>query len=236
MAEDHRVDNRCCPGAVTTFSTTSRARLWRARPSGLVEFRRGSTCTSRHCTKRREDQARARRGKWAARRLGGGRPAAPCRAGALRARRRRQVGTPAPAGSQSPPQRAPDDNDRANRAGRPPRAGILLPSKDHSKGRSLRSRRLLRNRRPLSVIFLGKTRHLSRGRRRSSRITARVCSAGSVSTMPTRASSPGRRDPTCPEARNAASMRSTSPRAPSAASIATSRRCSCQPRSAPRSS
>jgi hypothetical protein len=37
----------------------------------------------------------------------GGRPAAPCRAGALRARRRHQVSTPAPAGRQSPPQRTP---------------------------------------------------------------------------------------------------------------------------------
>jgi hypothetical protein len=50
----------------------------------------------------------------------GGRPAAPLRARALRARRRRQVSRPAPAGSQSPPQRTQVHRDRENPPGRLP--------------------------------------------------------------------------------------------------------------------
>jgi hypothetical protein len=71
----------------------------------------------------------------AARRLRSGWPAAPSRAEALGARRRRQVSRPAPAGSQFPPQRAPDDRDRTNLPGRPPRAGHSLAAQ-RSQARS----------------------------------------------------------------------------------------------------
>jgi hypothetical protein len=83
------------------------------RPT-LAEFACGDASTSRDGAKRRDDHRQARRGSQAARRLRGGRPAAPSRAEALGARRRRQVSRPAPAGRQSLPQRGPDDRDHPN--------------------------------------------------------------------------------------------------------------------------
>jgi DNA-binding transcriptional MocR family regulator len=78
--------------------------------------------------------------------------------------RRHQVNTPAPAGRQSPPQRHPmTATARTNRAVLLA-PGILSPSKDHRQGRSLRSRLRWRYAPPWTVIFVGKTRHLSGGR------------------------------------------------------------------------
>jgi hypothetical protein len=90
----------------------------------------------------------------AARRLRGGRPAAPCRAEALRARRRHQVSRPAPAGRRSTPQRIlmpPQPRELAGAVLLAP--GILSPRKDHCQGRtsSLRC-----GRSTLTVIFHGK--------------------------------------------------------------------------------
>jgi hypothetical protein len=86
-----------CLRAVTALSTSSRARLRRARPSG----------PSRARTRERENiegsaragalnEASSRAGRRASRRLRGGRHAAPCRAGALGARRRHRSAGPHP--------------------------------------------------------------------------------------------------------------------------------------------
>ena len=76
---------------------------------GLAEFRRGNASASRHCARRRGDQPELGSGGQLA--DSGQRPAAPCRAEALRARRRRQGSRPAPAGRQYPPQRIPGDRE-----------------------------------------------------------------------------------------------------------------------------
>jgi hypothetical protein len=98
----------------------------------------------------------------------GGRPAAPCRAGALWARRRHQVSRPAPAGRQFPQQRAADAPRPRNRQDRPPRAGHSLAAQRSPSRARPRARRCRDGAAPpLTLIFHGKTRHLSRGRGRS---------------------------------------------------------------------
>jgi len=88
---------------------------------------------------------------------GGGGHAALLRAQALRARRRRQVRRPAPAGRRYPPSRCADGRACSYRAGPSSVPGILSPRKITVKGRSLRSRLRWRYAPPLSVIFHGKT-------------------------------------------------------------------------------
>jgi len=58
-----------------------------------------------------------------------------------RARRRRQVSRPAPAGQRYPPSRRADGRACTDRAWPVLRAGYLLAAQAHSQGRSLRSRR-----------------------------------------------------------------------------------------------
>jgi hypothetical protein len=114
-----------CDDLLYDFKGTPSARQT-DRP--MTEFERGKNARAlRDSASWRGTIASAKRERPAQRRLRGGRPAAPCRAGALGARRRHQVGTSAPAGRQFPQQRAPGaPRPRENWPGRPPRAGYSL--------------------------------------------------------------------------------------------------------------
>jgi hypothetical protein len=145
---------------VKTFFT-----IIKGTPSGRAKpVRPGPSWTRKRerieaCAKRCKGQARV--GRVAGRSpTPGRRAAAPRRAGALRARRRRKVSTPAPAGKQSPPQRVPDYRDRKTGRAVLLAPGILSPRKTTDQGRtsSLRC-----GRSTLTLIFHGKTRHLSGG-------------------------------------------------------------------------
>ena len=107
----------------------------RARPSGLGRIRTRKRGGSRNCVKQRMDHAGAGRDRGQLADSGAGGLPRPCRAGALRARRRHQVSRPASAGRQFPPQRTPIHRDRENRPGRPPRAGHPLAAQ-RSQSRS----------------------------------------------------------------------------------------------------
>ena len=109
------------PGEDFLYKPISRARLRRARPSGLDRVQ----TRERECMKGLRDTVYGHTpSQTACGQLadsGGGRPAAPLRAEALRARRRR-VSRPVPASRRSPPQRIQVHRDRENRPGRPPNA------------------------------------------------------------------------------------------------------------------
>ncbi len=85
----------------------------------------------------------------------GRQPAAPCRAADLRARRRRRSAVPGTRSPGSRPSRCPVAAPAIWWPGRPPRAGHPLTAKAHHQGRAKARRR--KRRRPLALIFPGKT-------------------------------------------------------------------------------
>jgi hypothetical protein len=124
----------CCDNFLYYFKGTPPARqAVRPQPRSDAETRehRG-VARAGH-----ENRANSRTGRPGTAPTPGGRPAAPCRAGALWARSRHQVGRPAPAGRQFPQQ-------RASRCTATARTGwtvllapdILSPRKDHRLGRA----------------------------------------------------------------------------------------------------
>ena len=147
---------QCQTEAVTTFSTVSRARLRHASAEpqpGFTTEARASRAGKRELRRAappgRWRRAGVRRGPSAP---GASAEAAPSRvrtlpgaaADARRRPRYRQAGG-------DPPSRSTRHRAMRKAAGWPVlRAGHRLAGQDHSQGRSLRSRRLLRNRRPLS--------------------------------------------------------------------------------------
>jgi hypothetical protein len=123
---------RCCDNFLYGFKGTPPARQ-AVRPGPVRTRERESIEDSRELTR---EQSQWPAGRQALCRLWGGRPAAPCRAGALGARRRHQASRPAPAGRQFPQQRG-----RCTATARTDRAillapDILSPRKDHRLGRA----------------------------------------------------------------------------------------------------
>jgi 2'-5' RNA ligase len=128
-----RTGHRIGPVELLQLSSQLQGRALRARRARPAWP--GSDAGTRAHREELREAMPGRTGSRAARRLWGRRPAAPLRAGALRARRRRQVSTPTPAGRQSR-RNAPDD-----RAAGTDRAvllapDILSPRKDHCLGRA----------------------------------------------------------------------------------------------------
>ena len=176
---ERRCERRICYDSLYMFKGTPSARqAVRPWPSSGAETRE-----HRGIARAAREPVQCRAGRRAPRRLRGGRPAAPCRAGALGARRRHQVSTPAPAGRQF--RRNATQVHATAKTGRTVllAPGILSPGKDHRLGRAQgrvpatrgqtldgdlpgKTRRLsedgpLSPRPTLAVTFYGKTRHLS---------------------------------------------------------------------------
>jgi hypothetical protein len=130
---------------VRTFSTTIKGTL-SARQLGPSPA--GSHAGAAKVTKRDRDPARGKEPPEAGR-VAGGPPATGRQPAASYGRepagrgRLPPVGFPAAAGRRFSLQRANGHRACKNWPGRPPRAGHSLAAQDHSKGRSLRSRRLL---------------------------------------------------------------------------------------------
>ena len=150
---------------MTTFSTASRARLRRAKPSGPSRVQTRKARAHRGVARGGvRDHATARRGRGQLADSGGG--GLPRPDGREPSGRGAAIRSARPYPQAASPRRNAQPMAATAQTGRAVllAPGILSPRKDHSKGRSLRSRRLLRNRRPLTVIFHGKIRQLSRGR------------------------------------------------------------------------
>jgi hypothetical protein len=150
---------------VRTFFTINQGHAFgapgRPAPAG---FGRGNARASRERASWRGNRTSSRGGGRAPRRLRGGRHAAPCRAGALWARRRHQVSRPARRQAVAAATREPMHHDRENWQDRPPRAGHSLAAQRSLSRARLRHVLRMAQAPPQPLIFHGKTQRLSGGR------------------------------------------------------------------------